>query len=164
MHRPLLALVVLLGQGCTAPAPKLDDARVAGELHAFAKHYLTTMSGGEETNIRALFVPDERFRWDTDGRTVYRSAEDVLTALGQLKGMKLVTRCREDLEILVFSEQHGYVRCAFETEAQTADGDNSFRFEGILSMAMEKGPGGWQVLSGHTSTRRPPPPAEAGER
>ncbi|MEO1228463.1 MAG: nuclear transport factor 2 family protein [Myxococcota bacterium] len=136
--------------------PSRPSSVVEFEAKAFLAEYFETLRKGDEDAIRALYVKDGRFRWDTDGDTSYRSGDDVLASLRGSQGLEFDTQCGS-MEVVVASPSHAHVRCDFSTRALRSDGAPVFSFGGVMTFFIERQiDGPWAVVRGHTSSLRAP--------
>lgn len=134
------------------PAPE-RAAAIERDVRDFLGSYIETMEAGDPEAIQALFVADGRFAWDTDGKRVYASGDDVLAALRALGPMQFQTT-NHDVDVLPLSPRTAHARSSFTTRASNGNVE-AFRFSGVTTWLLEADDDGrWQVLKGHTSTAR----------
>ncbi len=130
---------------------------VEKEVKAFIAHYIKTIEGGDEKAILALFVPDTRFSWFTDGAKSYSTPNEVLGGMRRYAGIKFSTTVSE-VRVVPLSATLASARSKFKTKL-TIPGADDHEFGGVITWLTEKDPasGKWKVLLGHTSTPGGPP-------
>jgi hypothetical protein len=128
----------------------------AAEVGAFLETYRAALESRDTLAIPDLYVDDGRFIWLEDGEVRYRSAEDVATSLASLPaGMSLRT-AYDETSIHPIGAEGASATMRFRTTI--GEGSSAFEFGGVMSMALERGPGGWRIVAGHTSTASPQGP------
>ena len=151
-----LAFSVLLGSlGCAdveEASPPLRG-RIEGEIGEFLDSYRLAVEIRNDSLLRTLYADDGRFEWIEDGEIRYRSPEEVLAALAGLPSDMVIRT--EYQRVGVFPLGDSGARVAMQFRTVMGEGQSAYRFGGMISMALEKGPTGWRIVGGHTSTPRP---------
>ena len=102
--------------------------------------------------IRPLYVDDGRFEWVEDGAIRYRSSDDILVGLAALPSDAAIRTEYEGREITPVGNGGARISTRFRTVI--GEGSTAFEFGGMMTMVLEKGPSGWRVVGGHTSSPR----------
>lgn len=144
--------------GCADDANAALTAATKSEIELEVREFLTiygeSLASRDEAAIRQVYVDDERMAWFEDGSLKYQSVEDVLTSLKSIPaGMKIETEYT-DLQVEVLGTNIATASAKFDTKV-TAEGSPAFGWAGAMTMLLEKGPNGWRLLSGHSSTPSP---------
>ncbi len=158
--RHLLVVGVLALAACQPPADRLVDVSedivtedTVAEVTAFLDSYRAALDGRDTLNLASFYSDDGRFVWLEDGEVRYRSAEEVAASLSSLpEGMKVST----DYDGTVIEPVGANAASATMQFLTTiGEGPSAFEFSGLISMVLERGPEGWQIVTGHTSTASP---------
>ncbi len=137
----------------TVPPPSESVTDVVGaEVETFLDSYRLAMETRDTTRLRAFYVDDGRFEWIEDGEVRYRSPEEIFDALAALPANGMIRTEYLDTQISTFGDAGARVSGGFHTVF--GEGDSAFEFGGMMSLVLEEGPTGWQIVGGHTSTAR----------
>jgi hypothetical protein len=123
---------------------------VAAEVKRFAARHREALQARDADALRAMYADTDRLRWYEDGALAYGSVDAVLEGLAALpRGVPMETRYR-GLEVTVLAPDAAHLATSFETAV--GEGEGAFTFKGWLTMVLQRGPEGWRIVSGHTST------------
>ena len=154
MQKVLLVVVILALVGCgdsEEPRP-LPLNRVEDEVRSFIDAYRLALEARDSTALRTMYASDGRFEWIEDGEVQYHSPDDVLSGLAALSAEATVRTEYDRLMIARVGATGARVSTGFRT--QVGEGPSAFEFGGMLSYVLEKGPAGWVIIGGHSSTSR----------
>lgn len=165
-HRvsPLLVGSALLLSACggggasTVPTGAEAEA-IRQEVRQAVQQYQDATSARDTAAIRALYVPDERFRWLEDGRQAYRTVDQVIESIGALPAEMTITTEFINPDITPLRSDLALVATDFRTAFVPTDPESEmegFSFQGVISVLFERGPDGWRIVTGHTSTANEP--------
>lgn len=150
-------LALWAGFGCRADAAPLPEAHAASIRDSVATAMDTFReigSGPDPTAVVDFYSESPTFRFYENGELRYRSAADVRTALESLPpGMRITTEY-SDTDIEALAPGLALVRSLF---ASTIEGEGGFEFGygGAVTMLWVHEPGGWRILTGHSSAPVP---------
>ncbi|MCH7857752.1 MAG: hypothetical protein IIB37_13440 [Gemmatimonadetes bacterium] len=130
-----------------SPLDDLEDA-VAG----FLDSYFLAIETRDAALLQDMYVADGRFEWIEDGEIRYRSLDDVLAALASLPANAAIRTAYDGREITPVGTAGARVSTRFWTVI--GEGPSAFEFGGMMTMVLEDGPTGWQIVGGHTSSAR----------
>jgi ketosteroid isomerase-like protein len=146
--------IVLLLVGCNAP----DETRQASthdteaEVVSFLASYRTAIETRDSVSLRTMYVDDGRFAWIEDGDVRYRSADEVLAGLANLPSETVIRTEYGQQQVAEVGDAGALVSAVFRTEI--GEGPSAFEFEGMLTVVLERGPTGWKIVGGVTSSPR----------
>ena len=125
-----------------------DSVRLA--LDAFRE-----LGSGPDPMAAAGFYSDSpAFRFYESGELRYESAADVRAALQSLgPGMRITTEYT-DTDVEALAPGLALVRSLFESTLR-GEGGFEFSYGGAVTMVWAHEPGGWRILSGHSSSPVP---------
>jgi hypothetical protein len=152
----VLAISILLGSlGCAdvEEASPTFRGEIEGEVGEFLDSYRLAIETRNDSLLRTLYADDGRFEWIEDGEVRYRSLEEVLAALAGLPSDALIRTEYQDVGVSPLGASGARVAMQFRTVM--GEGQSAYEFGGMVSMVLEKGPTGWRIVGGHTSTARP---------
>jgi ketosteroid isomerase-like protein len=154
---PWLALPLASLGACATGAPLAREPDTTSEVRQFLAHYVATLEGRDESEVRTLFVDDGRFVWFTDGAQSYASADDVIRGMQRYSDLRLRTEL-DGIEVVLLAPDLAAASSRFRTHLALPDGGRQ-EFGGVITWLLERSPaaGAWRVLSGHTSTPGGPP-------
>ncbi|MEJ2541298.1 MAG: DUF3225 domain-containing protein [Gemmatimonadota bacterium] len=160
MRRVLSISTIVAFAACQPPAEPREEedgpVDVAAEVGVFLESYRAALDARDTLGLSDLYVDDGRFIWLEDGEVRYRSAADVATSLSSLPaGMSIRTEY-DETSIRPVGAAGASATMRFLTTM--GEGPSAFEFGGVISMTMERGPEGWRIVSGHTSTAAPQRP------
>ncbi|WP_425152842.1 DUF4440 domain-containing protein [Candidatus Palauibacter sp.] len=150
-------LALWAGVGCQADAAPLSEARAASIRDSVATAMDTFReigSGPDPSAVAGLYSESPTFRFYENGELRYRSAADVRAALEGLPPSMRISTEYSDTDIEALAPGLALVRSLFES---TIEGEGGFEFGygGAVTMLWTHEPGGWRILSGHTSAPVP---------
>ena len=153
--KKVLTLCVVVGVlGCggmeDAGQPVADD--MEDEVASFLDSYLLAFETRDVALIQTLYVDDGRFQWIEDGEIRYRSSEDILAGLAALPSDATIRTEIDGREITPVGNAGARISMRFRTVI--GEGPTAFDFGGMMTMVLEKGPTGWRIVGGHTSSER----------
>lgn len=151
----LSCLILLQTMNCgAAESSEIAPARNAqGAMQTFLNQWNAAIAAQDQQAIRATYVSDSRFQWFEDGALRYRSADEILGALGRFPpGTRIETKL-SDVAAHELTDRLMHGSAKFQTRMILPDGQ--FEFDGVFTMLLERTEKGWKFLGGHTSTRRP---------
>lgn len=149
----ICGMLVFVGCESTAREGQGTSPGIESEVTAFLESYRSALDRRDGALLATLYVSDGRFEWLEDGSVRYRAAEEIIASLASFPaGMRLVTDY-DQTSIRHVGRDGASVTTAFRTTIGEAD--TAFEFSGVISMSLERGPSGWQIVSGHTSTADP---------
>jgi len=122
------------------------------EVAGFIELYQSAIEARDVDVLGALYADDGRFEWVEDGAVRYRSPEDVLAGLAGLPSGSAIHTEYERRSIIPVGDIGARVSTRFRTVV--GEGESAFEFGGMMTMVLEKGPAGWRLLGGHTSSTR----------
>ena len=99
-----------------------------------------------------MYADDGRFEWIEDGEIRYRSSDDVLAGLAAFPSDAAIHTEYTGREIVPVGDAGARVSMAFRTVI--GEGPSAFEFGGMMTMVLDKGPTGWRIVGGHTSSAR----------
>lgn len=151
----LLALGVLALATCQPPAELPDDAEAdtVAEVTAFLDSYRAALDGRDTLRLASFYLDDGRFVWLEDGEVRYRSADEVAASLSSLPEGMVVSTDYDETVIEPVGADGASATMQFLTTI--GEGPSAFEFGGVISMTLERGPEGWRIVTGHTSTASP---------
>ena len=153
MSRIFILIIGLVGAACSQP-PAVDHAAVDEAIRDVLRQYGERINAGEWTASLDLYSDDERFYWAEDGRIAYPTKDAVREGLEGLGASLESTRLTAgDVRVTVLSESHGLAAFPY-TQAMRLKSGTEFEFSGVITMTLQKEPGGWRILSGHSSSPR----------
>jgi ketosteroid isomerase-like protein len=137
-------------------AERGDREDTVAEVGAFLESYRGALDSRDTLALSDLYVDDGRFIWLEDGEVRYRSAADVARSLSALPdGMSLRTEY-DETSVQPVGARGASASMRFLTTM--GEGSSAFEFGGVISMTLERGPQGWRIVAGHTSTMSPEGP------
>lgn len=154
---PWLALALASLGACAAGASLARETETTSEVRQFLDHYVATLEGRDESEVRALFVDDGRFVWFTDGAQSYASADDVIRGMQRFSDTRFRTEL-ECIDVVPLAPHLAAASSHFRTHLTLPDGKHH-EFGGVITWLLERSStaDAWRVLSGHTSTPGGPP-------
>ncbi len=152
MKKVLTLCVVVAILGCDgmddAGQPVVDD--MEDEVASFLDSYLLALETRDVALIQTLYVDDGRFEWIEDGEIRYRSSDDILAGLAALPSDAAIRTEYDGRRITPVGKAGARISTRFRTVI--GEGPTAFEFGGMMTMVLEKGPTGWRVVGGHTSS------------
>jgi hypothetical protein len=152
-HRILFATGLLLATACAGPAQlspahgaaMQDSVRSAlADLHRHA-------AASQWHSLLTLYADEAGFRWVEEGEVKARSVAQTRGDLRRLPpGMRVETTFR-DMEVSPLVPGAASVVTGFETSLADSAGTR-FSFGGTLTTALVHRAGGWQIVTGHSSS------------
>ena len=149
----LLTLCVVagvLGCGGTKDAGHPPAEDMEEEVANFLRSYLSAFETRDVALIQTLYVDDGRFQWIEDGEIRYRSSDDILAGLAALPSDAAIRTELNEREITPVGNAGARISTRFRTVI--GEGPTAFEFGGMMTMVLEKGPTGWRIVGGHTSS------------
>ena len=147
----VLAIFLTVGVlGCGV----VDRARLllSDEVAGFLESYLLALETRDGASLRTFYADSDRFEWIEDGEIRYRSADEVLAGLAALPSDATIHTEYENRKVVPVGANGARVSARFRTVI--GEGPAAFEFGGIMTMVLEKGPTGWRIVGGHTSSAR----------
>ncbi len=123
---------------------------VEDEVERFLESYRLAIETRDAALLRTLYVNDGRFEWIEDGEVRYRSPDAVIAGLAKLPSDAVVRTEYDRTEVATVGDAGARVSTGFRTVI--GEGPSAFEFGGMISFVLEKGPTGWRIEGGHTST------------
>ena len=151
MRRALSVFVIAAMLGCVGVVEPERPA-LAEDVEGFLDSYLRAIEARDEVSLRNFYADDGRFVWIEDGKVRYRSAEDILAGLAALPSDAKIRTEYEDREVVPVGGNGARFSAKFRTVI--GEGPGAFEFGGMMTMALERGPNGWRIVGGHTSSAR----------
>lgn len=152
-----LALCANLGCGPDADPASLSEAHAAAIRDSVARAFDAFRelgSGADPTAAAHFYSASPAFRFYESGTLRYESAADVRAALEGLgPGMRITTEY-SDTDIEALAPGLALVRSLFESTLREGGGFE-FTYGGAVTMLWASEPGGWRILSGHSSAPVP---------
>jgi len=153
--KKVFTVCVLLGAvGCggieEAGQPLSDN--IEDEVASFLESYLSALETRDVALLRTLYAEDGRFEWIEDGEMRYRSPDDVLAGLAALPSDAAIRTEYHGRKIAAVGDAGARISMQFRTVI--GEGQSAFEFGGMITMVLEKGPTGWRIVGGHTSSAR----------
>ncbi len=133
-----------------AGQPLSDD--IETEVASFLESYLWALETRDVALLQTLYADDGRFEWIEDGEIRYRSSGDVLAGLAAFPSDAAIHTEYTGREIVPVGDAGARVSMAFRTVI--GEGPSAFQFGGMMTMVLDKGPTGWRIVGGHTSSAR----------
>ena len=143
----------ILGFGSIGETEQPVSNGVEEEVEKFLESYRQAMDTRDLAQIPNFYVSDGRFQWIEDGEVRYRSTDAVIAALTAFPIDAVIRTEYDRTEIIPVGANAASVSMGFRTVI--GEGPSSFEYGGMISLVLEKGPMGWQIVGGHTSTSRP---------
>lgn len=152
-----VVLALCVGFGCQPQDAGLSEARagairdsVAAAMEAFRE----VGSGSDPAAVGVFYSESPAFRFYENGALRYESAADVRAALEGLgPGMRITTEY-SDTDIQALAPGLAQVRALFESTLR-GEGGFKFTYGGAVTILWAREPGGWRILSGHSSAPVP---------
>ena len=147
----VLAVFLMVGVlGCGV----VDEARppLSDEVAGFLESYLLSLETRDGAALRTFYADGDRFEWIEDGEIRYRSADEVLAGLAALPSDAAIHTEYENRTVIPVGTDGARVSARFRTVI--GEGPAAFEFGGMMTMVLEKGPTGWRIVGGHTSSAR----------
>ncbi|WP_419161362.1 DUF4440 domain-containing protein [Candidatus Palauibacter sp.] len=151
------SLGVWLCLGCQPEAAPLTETHASAIRDSVATAMDTFReigSGPDPSAVAGLYSESPTFRFYENGELRYRSAADVRAALeGLPPGMRISTEY-SDTDIEALAPGLALVRSLYES---TIEGEGGFEFGygGAVTILWAHEPGGWRILTGHSSAPVP---------
>lgn len=154
---PCVWVAVLLAAACRPGAVPLTETRAAAirdSVTVAMERFREVGASTDREAIAAFYSESPAFRFYENGTLRYRSAADVRAGLeGLAPGMRITTEYT-DTDIVALAPGLAQVRTRFESTVRGEDGFE-FNYGGAATMLWAHEPGGWRILSGHTSAPVP---------
>lgn len=160
-RRLLVPLFVYLLGGCAptspdavpaAPAPERPDEVAAGAVAAFTAH-AEALQAKQWAEAGDFYADSPSFRWWEDGELRYPSAGAARAALEGLAAYGPLEVRYGAPDVIALGPQAATLAVTFQTTV--GEGARAFSFAGVQTLLLRRSDAGWNVLRGHTSTRRP---------
>ncbi len=145
-------IVGVLGCGGDQDGPQPRPADTQTEVASFLESYDLALTTRDVALLRTLYAEDGRFEWIEDGEIRYRSPDDILAGLAALPSDAAIRTEYEGRTITPVGAVGARVSTRFVTVI--GEGPTAFEFSGMITMVLEKGPAGWRIVGGHTSSER----------
>jgi len=143
-----------------AAEPQAREVSIEEEIGAFLEQYNEALSTRDPEAIRALYVTDHRFAWFEEGKLRYPSPDAILKSLAGFPASMTIATTFENLRVIPLGTQNERLSAtasvSFVTHISSAeDAANSFTFNGIITLVLERSKGQWRIINGHTSSPSP---------
>ena len=148
----LCVVVGLLGCGGIEDAGQLLVDDMEDEVASFLESYLLALETRDVALLQTLYVDDGRFEWIEDGEIRYRSSDDIVAGLAALPSDDAIRTEIDGREITPVGNAGARISARFRTVI--GEGPTAFEYGGMMTMVLEKGPTGWRIVGGHTSSAR----------
>ena len=145
-------LLGVLGCGGIEEAGQPLSDTIEDEVASFLESYLLALETRNVDLLQTMYADDGRFEWIEDGEIRYRSPDDVLAALAELPSDASIRTEYDGREITPVGDAGARVSTQFRTVL--GEGPSAFEWGGMMTMVLEKGPTGWRIVGGHTSSPR----------
>ena len=145
-------LVGILSCGGIEDTGQLARDDIENEVASFFESYLLALETRDLAVIHELYVDDGRFEWIEDGEIRYRSSDDIVAGLAALPSDAPIHTEYDRREITPVGKAGARISTRFRTVI--GEGPAAFEFGGMMTIVLEKGPSGWRVVGGHTSSLR----------
>lgn len=119
-------------------------------LETFREH----SSAGAWDSLLTLYADAPSFRWMEDGEVRYHSVDEIGNALANMPPGLRIESVHEDLEVTPLAPGLAWVVMRYQTAFVDSTGP-TFSFRGGVTMVVEHGSSGWQILGGHASSPQP---------
>ena len=143
----------LLGCGDVENGDQSRAKSAEAEVETFLDSYRVAVEARDTTLLRTMYIDDARFEWLEDGELRYPSPDAILSALAGLPGDFVINTEYDRPRVSPVGTSGANVSMQFQTTMGV--GPSSFGFDGVISIVLEKGPTGWRIVGGHTSSSRP---------
>ena len=156
---PVACLAVCTSFGCRPDADpaSLSEARataIRDSVTIAFDAFRELASGPDPTAVAGLYSDSPAFRFYESGELRYESAADVRAAIEGLGPGTRITTEYSDTDVEALAPGLALVRSLFETTLR-GEGGFEFSYSGALTMLWAHEPGGWRILSGHSSSPVP---------
>ncbi|MEO0974183.1 MAG: nuclear transport factor 2 family protein [Pseudomonadota bacterium] len=151
--RALVVFIALVAP--VALAAPLDREAISEEVRDAFHRFEANLNRGDYTAALTFYADDPRFIAYEDGQTRYRSHAALADAFEQLPAFGKGVFRYADVEVLVLDADHAQIATTFFTAFGEAGSPGYFQFEGVLTAVVARLAGEWQMLTIHSSTRRP---------
>ncbi|MYA33506.1 MAG: nuclear transport factor 2 family protein [Gemmatimonadales bacterium] len=152
-----LCLTAAAGLGCgagAAPLTEVHAAAIRDSVSAAMQEFRDLGTAADWEAVGDFYSESPNFRFYENGTLQYRSAADVRAALGAFPpGTRIRTEYR-DTDVVALAPGLAHVRARFESTFTSADG-SAFGFGGAVTLIWTHEPGGWRILTGHSSAPVP---------
>ncbi len=152
------------GLGCGSDGTRLSEARAAAirdGVTTAMDRFREIASGPNPAAAADFYSKSPAFRFYESGELRYESAADVRAALEGLGPAMRVTTEYSNTDVEPLAPGLALVRSLFESTI-LGEGGFEFSYGGAVTMLWAHEPGGWRILSGHSSSPVPRGGAEVG--
>lgn len=143
--------------GCAPSSVPLSEAHataIADSAQTFLSEFTRLSAAARWDSVGALYSDRADFRFLESGAIQYSSAAAVRAALnGVAPGQHIVTRY-DDVTVQALAPGLATVSARFSTEFRDSTAV-LFGFGGAISLVLAHEPGGWRIVSGHSSAPVP---------
>ncbi|MDH3270178.1 MAG: nuclear transport factor 2 family protein [Gemmatimonadota bacterium] len=153
MKKTVIAVFAAASACTAAPEAPEDSARLRSEVEAFLESYRAAADEPDTAALRTMYVDDGRFEWIEDGRVSYDSPDAVLAAIAGLSGSFRMETEYDRVVVKPVGNDGAVAAMRFVTSM--GEGSATYAFSGMVTLVIERGPAGWQIVTGHASTARP---------
>ena len=150
--------LTVIGGGCTSRDTALTTSQrvaVQDSLRTTLDAFQRATSAKQWDSVSHMYADDSTFRWIEDGRVVARSAAAIRQHLLSMPASTSIETAYDSVEYLPIAPGVGALTTRYTTTVKDSAGAG-YSFGGILSMTFVHKPGGWRIISGHTSSPRTP--------
>lgn len=142
----------LSGCGGVGGSGQLHSEGIKSEVADFLESYLTAIEVRDSALLRTMYVDDGRFEWIEDGKIRYRSAGELLEGLATFPTNSTIHTEISSLETGHVGATGAIIAARFRSVI--GEGMSAYEFGGMMTMVLERGPTGWRIVGGHTSSAK----------
>jgi hypothetical protein len=144
------ALCVLSACGGAGEADPTSSREFEAEVAGFLDAFQSALEVRDLDALRGFYALEDHFEWVEDGSVRYRSPDEIVEALSGLPQDASFRTEYSARTIRPVGIGGALVSTQFRTVMGTSP--DAFEFGGMITMVLENGAAGWQIIGGHTST------------
>jgi ketosteroid isomerase-like protein len=161
VRRLFVAGVLAMAAACASPAKSFDAAAraaIVDSVGTMLTQWRDALNAMDFDRAVTFYSADSAFRWYEDGKLTFTSAKVVHDSMLSMKpSLRAFEATFSDTRITPLAPGAAAVTSEF-IEKLTDKSGNIVAYAGAISLAVTRGPSGWQVLVGHNSSLPPPVP------
>ena len=132
------------------------EAAIRDSVKAVLNDFTSKMNKKDFAGAGSLYSDDSSFSWIENGALAFQSAKDVRASLKTLSNIAEIKLSYYETQISVLAPKVATVRTEFSQTFNDKPGRGT-TYGGFLTMTIVREKGGWKILNGHTSSRKPRP-------